>query len=413
MKKVFVGIILYTSLVAVVAHAQGMDITQFMTYEQVIEFTKRANGGTITPEQEQRIADKYGRAAPQKQVTHTETEASISEKISALFPLPTMPPADMRIEDLKDGFKINGQPFIDSEGRISQYAFDILTAEVTYLVEINPGNFTVKYNRLGGSQDGITIATAQKNSAGWSVQLSTGKTLRGELLTILPKGLLISRDTAAFKYVPGLGVQNIGIPQGWITAAFQRGNVGSSNHLLLEKNAGDSSSSSGGLWGSIKGLGSAVGIGKTEDYALLNIKDGNLTLFNISANGKDVSSYSNCRKQNNLINKCDSMTTLASLFANDGSRNINHYFWRTNWFNTPQGPIAVALEGNLQDVTVTDLISSKRVVLFNRTLGIHDFDAKQAPDGKVIVTAQLGFASETNNDALAFIQAAPDVSEKK
>jgi hypothetical protein len=279
------------------------------------------------------------------------------------------------------------------------------------LVEINPGNFIVKCNHLGGNQDGVAIATAQKNISGWTVQLSTGKTLRGELLTILPKGVLISRNTAAFKYVPGVGVQNIQIPQGWIAAAFQHGNVGASNYMLLEKvkEASDSSGTFGSLWGHVKSMGSLLGVGKSEDYALLNLANNKLTLINISTDGKDVNSYSNCRKQNNFVNKCDSMTSRASLYENDGHRNINHYFWRINWFNTPSGPISVALEGNLQDVTITDLTSGKRVVLFNRTLGIHDFVATEAANGKVKVTAQLGLESKSNDDVLAYLQATPAV----
>jgi hypothetical protein len=101
------------------------------------------------------------------------------------------------------------------------------------------------------------------------------------------------------------------------------------------------------------------------------------------------------------------------LFSKTGGRNIEHYFWRTNWFNTPQGPIAVALEGNMQDVTITDLNTGKRIVGFNRTLGIHDFDAAQVADGKVIVVAQLGFESKTIDDALTYMQTAQEVPEKK
>lgn len=400
---------LFASLL-LTASVQAVDISQFMSYEQAVEMVRRANGGTLTPEQEQKIAKQYGREAPQVAPKQSaETEASLAEKILALSASPATAPSDLKVEDLKDGLRINGQALMDSEGSISQYAFDILTAEITYLVEINPGNFIVKCNHLGGMQDGIAIATAQKNSGGWTVQLSTGKTLRGELLTILPKGVLVSRNTAAFKYVPGVGVQNIQIPQGWIAAAFQRGNVGASNYMLLEKvkEESDSSGTLGSLWGHVKTMGSLLGVGKSEDYALLNLTSSKLVLINISAGGKDVSTYSNCRKQNNFVNQCDSMTSRASLFENDGSRNINHYFWRINWFNTPTDPIAVALEGNLQDVTITDLTSAKRVVLFNRTLGIRDFVATEAADGKVKVTAQLGLESKSNDDVLAYLQATP------
>jgi hypothetical protein len=400
---------------AISSNVLAADLSAIMTYEQAHDFTVRANGGPLTPEQEKKLADMFGRAAPQttqmQPAASTETEATLTQKISALTP--SAPPANLKVEDLNDGFKVNGQVYLDSEGRIKQYAYDILSGEVTYLVESSPGTYTVKFNRLGSDQDGVVIANAQRAGAGWSVQLATGKMLRGELMTILPKGVLISRDTAAFKYVPGTGVQNIAVPQGWVVAPFQHGNVGSTNHMLLEKVGQESTGSSAGLMGSFKALGGALGVTKNEDYALLNIKDGKLTTFNISASGKDVASYSNCRRQNSMVNRCESMTSRESLFSKTGGRNIEHYFWRTNWFNTPQGPIAVALEGNMQDVTITDLNTGKRIVGFNRTLGIHDFDAAQVADGKVIVVAQLGFESKTIDDALTFMQTAQEVPEKK
>lgn len=334
----------------------------------------------------------------------TETEVTLAEKLNA-FPAKT---ADIKFEDRKDGFSVNGQPFMDAEGRISKYAFDVMTADVTYLVQTKDNSYTIKYVRAGSTMESINIGFASSGTNGWQVQTVTGKKLAGELLTVLPKGVLISRDAAAFKYTPGTGVNNIAIPQGYITAPFQHGNVGATDFVLLEK-VEDKESATGGLFSSLKAMGNVLGINKKEDYALLSIKDGKMHLLNIAANGKDVKSYSNCRKENNFVNKCDSMTSQEALYEKNGDRNTRHYYWRTNWFNTTAGPIAIAMENGVSDVTITDLTSGKKVVGFNRGMGILKFDANQDASGKVKVVAQLGFETQTIEDALVFLQTTPEV----
>jgi hypothetical protein len=70
-------------------NTQAMDLTQLMPYEQYVEMIRNANGGTLTPEMEQKIAQKYGREAPKAAPKQsTETEAGLAEKISALSPSP-------------------------------------------------------------------------------------------------------------------------------------------------------------------------------------------------------------------------------------------------------------------------------------------------------------------------------------
>lgn len=337
-----------------------------------------------------------------------ETEASLNEKILA-FPAKDR---ELKFEDRKDGFSVNGQPFMDAEGRITKYSFDVLTGDVTYLVQTGGNSYIVKYVRAGSNMEGVTIGNATSMTSGWQVQTVTGKKMAGELLTVLPKGILVARDSAAFKYSPGSGVQNIAVPQCHIIAPFQHGNVGATDFVLLEKEDENKGSATGGLFGSLKAMGSVLGVNKKEDYALLSIKDGKMFLLNIASNGKDVHSYSNCRRQNNAVNNCATITNQEALYDNNGDRNTRHYFWRTNWFNTVSGPIAVAMENGVTDVTITDLTTGKKVIAFTRGMGILKFDASQEPSGKVKIVAQLGLGSETIDDALAFMQTAPEVKKE-
>ena len=68
-------------------------------------------------------------------------------------------------------------------------------------------------------------------------------------------------------------------------------------------------------------------------------------------------------------------------------------------------------EGGLGKVSATDLNSGKKVILFERALGIAAFSATQDANGKIGVTAQMGFSSESRDDVLALLDSLPDVAE--
>jgi hypothetical protein len=415
-KRWVAGVVL--GVVCVAAQAQGpLDFTSFYTPEQALEMARRANGGSLTPEQEQRILARYGQTPPPVTQTQAvsisgETEDGLAARIAALPPVKS----GLQVEGRKDGFSVNGQVFVDAEGNISKYAFDTLSGEVTYLVETSPNNFVVKFTRLGSTQDGIAIATAQIVGSAWQVQTATGKKLRGEQLVVLAKGVMLARGSAVFKYAPGIGLQNFAVPDGWMVANYQRGNVGSTDLLLLEK-LPVSQNSTGGLFSTFKSLGNTLSLNEDKNFALLQVKEGKITEFAIDSAGKTVPDPNGCRKTSAFTNDCSNARQIESLYDKTGDRNINHYFWRLNWFNTPQGPVAVALENLMKDVSVTDINSGKKATVLNRTMGISRMDTSIEADGKVKVIAKVGFETQTVDDAVAAMNKAleapkPEVDKK-
>lgn len=56
--------------------------------------------------------------------------------------------------------------------------------------------------------------------------------------------------------------------------------------------------------------------------------------------------------------------------------------------------------------------AGKKVILFERAMGIAGFEASQALDGTINVTAQMGFSTEKRDDVAALLDSLPDVSEK-
>ncbi len=331
-------------------------------------------------------------------------EQQIAARIAAL-PAKT---GDLVVRQRREGFTINGQPVVDAEGRISMYSFDVVTGDVTFAVQ-TPNNLEIKYLRAGAPAAPLTIATAIRSGDGWSVQTVSGLRLSGNSVSVIPRGLLVARPGAAFRYDPGQGVKNIPVPDGYVLASIQRGNIGGTGFVLLERDTPPNDPQAGllgsvrSIAGSVKALGANLGLNSKPDYALYNA-DTNTTLsLNIDSDGKEITAFSDCYRQNVAVNRCNSEQTFESLYDQAGRRNIHHYYWRAQWLNTPKGAIAVTLEAGNRDIFITDLTSGKKVLAFHRTLGIADMEVSQNPDGTVAIDAQLAFQHQNIPDAVAFL----------
>lgn len=127
----------------------------------------------------------------------------------------------------------------------------------------------------------------------------TGKQLSGFTLSILSDGFLVGRSSSAFRYQAGKGVPSIAVPDGYSITPLQRGNVGSTGFVLLEKEGATGGADPiSGLFSSVKAIGSILGVNKKEDYFLMSISSGKLYPLNIAADGKQVTLMSQCRRVN-------------------------------------------------------------------------------------------------------------------
>ena len=68
----------------------------------------------------------------------------------------------VQCERFRDGFAIDGQRYIDPEGKITSDGFDAQSGDLAYLAETRPGESLVKVGRALSNADPMTIATAQK-----------------------------------------------------------------------------------------------------------------------------------------------------------------------------------------------------------------------------------------------------------
>lgn len=223
----------------------------------------------------------------------------------------------------------------------------------------------------------------------------------------------MARENTGFRYVPGQGCKAIAAPESFSIAALQSGNISRTGYILLERNAtdaGGANNSLGSLIGAVKALGSTLGVSKKEDYALRHIDANRLVPINVSMEDKQVQVMSHCRQRNVLIVECERMDSHESRFQANGMRNMTHYFWRINWFNAGGRPVMVSQEGGLGKVTATDLNTGKKVILLERAMGIASFEANQGLDGRIGVSAQMGFSREAKDDVVALLDTLPDMN---
>jgi len=296
----------------------------------------------------------------------------------------------------KDGFDANGVRQIDPEGKIVKFGSSARSGDVTYMAQVDEQNYVIKFMRVGS--DPVTIANAKTTPSGWSVTTVTGKKLTGESIIPLSRGILVGRSTAGFLYSPGKGITNIGVPDGFLIAPFQNGDIIGTRYLLLERQAPNENDQVGGLFNAVSNLGSTLGMNKKEDYMLLNLDTGRQVSINISMDGKNEGDYSKCRKKGAVANVCKKVEFFESLYDSNGLPNGGHYFWRISWQNSNSGPLLITTENSMRETTAENLSTGKKTVLFNRMLGINYVIVTEKPDGRISANAKLGFDSQTVED---------------
>lgn len=309
----------------------------------------------------------------------------------------------------RDGIKINGKTFLDPSGKIVDSGNDPVNGDFTYITQ-KGAVFEIKYSNASNTQNSVAIASAKKIHSGFEVTTATGQSLSGNRIIPTSKGFIVSRETSAFQYQPETDtITSVAAPAGYHVAHFQNGDVDSTGYMLFEKDLEPNPADNGDLVGTTKKLFSlvrdaasltgAVDATQKDGYKLIDIRSGKEVTLNIDAGDKEVSVGRNCQRKSSVHNVCDDFETFEALYKPDGFKNHGHYYWRAHWFNTPAGKFAIVQEQRLKDINIINLETGDRVNLFTRAMGISGFDALQHPDGRITVTAKLGFTTEVVEDA--------------
>lgn len=299
---------------------------------------------------------------------------------------------------MRDGFTADGVRYVDPEGTIVLYGFDVLSGDVSYVVQSSPSTFLIKYIRVNVGSPPVTLASATRIGGMWQVVTVTGAKVTGDRLIPASKGFVVARENTGFRYIPGKGLLSFAAPEEFVIAPFQNGDISGTNHLLLQRRKVPQSRGAQGdleqIGSSLKTLGSILGVTKKNDYAMLNLATNKIELLNISSDTNEVSVHDRCRQVNYVMENCAKVGFFDSLYDESGLPNLSHYFWRISWYKTPVRPVLIVQEGGLQEITAVDLRDYSRKTLFSRALGIAGFKVQQNKDGMVSVNARMGFSEE-------------------
>lgn len=299
----------------------------------------------------------------------------------------------------RDGILINDGVYLDPEGSIERAGWNVMTGVFTYVLKNIDGSRTIKYSRAGSAEAPLIFASIWEQNGSYKITTVDGHTLVGGEYIPTSSGVIVSRQSSLFKYEIGQKPKSISVPSGWSVATWQRGDVDSTNTILIEKNVEEKAKANGGFGGLLSGfseIGKSFGMTEIYDYALLNIDTGKTHLLNMSLNDKNVTKLTNCQRQNDYVNKCSGSQTYTSLYNTDGSKNRLHYYWALDWFNTQVGPMAIYNSGS--KLVVVDIQAGNNLTLFERSLGINWFEIDKFTDGRIEVEARLGFSSKVVED---------------
>lgn len=256
-----------------------------------------------------------------------------------------------------DGFMANGKSVIDPEGRIVQWGGDSQTGDVSYLVQTAPGKYDVRFTNTNSALPPITVGTMIVDRAGDHFTAVDGQTVSGQIPIPTSKGIVMARDTAIFDYEYGQPVVSQALPSQYMLAAYQRGSVGATSYVLLERHITEAERRD--PIAGIKGLFKiAQGKATSNDFALFNIKTGHVVY---------------------LAN--DEIGTGGSIWNTDGRPNYQHYFWLFDWLPNPQGATAVVLEDGFKNLNAIRLDKDERITIAHRALGIERFSVYPLANG--------------------------------
>ena len=403
----------------------GLDIDELVETTRA-DFAKR--GLTLTADQEARMRLQHRQALMQVQMLQAFTgqglplvrppapvpevsqPAAISTENLALRVSQLPAPESVQVQSRREGFELNGIRVMDPQGKISRYSVNPSSGDFTYLIEKSDGSRLVKRGR-GTQTPAFLIANVLGRPGSWSVRAVDGQSSEGDMYALSPLGLVVMREDAAFEFVAGKSIRSFALPKGWSPVPLQRGDISGTRYMLVEKSA-DARPAEGSVGSIFQTFKRITGSEEADDYALLHLDSGRIVKLAIDMVGKNVTRMSECRKQNAIVNLCNKAESFESLWDTDGSPNTWHYFWRVEWMDTPDGPMAISNQRRSSEIRLFDLRSGKEVIAFRRPLGIANWRVTPGPSGTYALAAQLAFTVHKVADVRKLLDTAPDWTGK-
>lgn len=285
--------------------------------------------------------------------------------------------------DSRDGFTVDGRPWLDAEGQISSYGADRTTGNVTYLVDLGDGRYAVRFANVHAPDAPVTVGHALISDQRQSYQGMDGTQLAGQQLFPLADGLIASRGNAYFHYSYGEAPASRNLPDGYSVVENQGGDLAGTGYLLAVK-PGKRGMLDGNRPDAIEGKPPAILGKKDPDFILQNVRTGAQVILPRSERTTHF-------KWKNR-------------FLDNGRRNSQHVLNAINWQQTSIGPIALVFADNGMAVVAVHLPSGRQAEILTRRAGINEWRAAPTEDGGLALEAQMGFKREAVEDVRTFFR---------
>ncbi len=384
---------------------KGLTVTHEQEVNMRLQYQRVQGFQSMAPGLASRRSSAEGGAGPSPVIATASSSSSRDDLARLLSLLPA--PRPMNTVARKDGFDVDGVRRVDPEGRITRHSANPVTGDFVYVVAGTGGSRVLKRGR-GADAPAFTFATVSGQPGGWNVNSVDGQRMEGDTLILSAQGVLVARDSVVFEMVPGQAVRSFSVPNGWSAVPYQRGDVGSTRYLFIERNEGPKTGVAG-LVSLFKDAKRLVGTETPDDYQLLNIDTGTRVTLAIDISDKNVVRMSQCRRKNAVMNECRKADSYESLWEASGEPNLSHYYWRAQWMQTAEGPMAIVQQRGATEVRLFDLQTGKEVVAFRRALGIQSVRTALAGDGVISIDARWMFQSHVLKDARALLDGGVDM----
>ena len=300
-------------------------------------------------------------------------------------------------EPRRDGFTLNGQPYLDAEGAIVDFAGDPVSGSVTYLVDLGNGQAAVKYHNANSSLPALRVGTLTGNEGGVSYRSVTGEKAGGDWAKPTSRGLVLLRGGSAVDIDLVEGLRTVALPQGFRVAQFQNGDLGT-GYVLVEFDARALDSAQLLMKKGKSLLGMITGNEQSQDYGLMELRTGRVVPLNVSLSRNQVVEGTGCQAMNVLANECSGVRSYEAVYERNGRPNYSHYYWTIRWMNTAHGPIAVVGENGAREVNAIRLQEGDRYSVLKRGMGIQFFEVQPLPNGSLKVVGNWSFQKHPVED---------------
>ncbi|MCU7960775.1 MAG: hypothetical protein KZQ58_12440 [gamma proteobacterium symbiont of Bathyaustriella thionipta] len=228
---------------------------------------------------------------------------------------------------------------------------------VTYLVKGDgKRDFIVKRANFKENGSPEVLGQLEGKRGEWRFKPQKGQTFSAFAYFLTSKGIILLRSDNVFTYLVDENARPHLLPEGWSVAWVQKGDIEGTRIVTLEKPLHPS-------------------------------------LFDLGASTHTIGFYD--------IDKRRIRGTLDMTLGK--GREAENFKNRFYLFDTRKGPLSIAIEDAYKHVTIRNIRSGQKRIIFERNDGISSLNAEQDSSGKIKVTASLGFSNKSIKDAEAFL----------